>query len=285
MKKVFLIMLGISFMFLACVDTEKGEEESLKSDIDSAVTGLKMMQVEAGEFKMGMEGGLANEVPVHTVNINSSYYISAYEITFDLYELYVREIKKPLPDDNGWGRGKRPVINISWMNMTAFCNWLSEKAGLEPCYARVSCDFSRNGFRLPTEAEWEFAARGGNKNQGFLFSGSNNSDEVAWTSENTDKTMDVGLKKPNELGIYDMSGNVWEFCYDWYKSDYYSSSPEISPVGPDRKEIDATYGGEKVRRGSSFTYDSEYARVSFRSAEKTNYKDFGIGFRVVRSEE
>ena len=285
MKKVLLLILSISLLFSACVNKEQKEAEILKSNIYSKVKNLKMVQVDSGDFKMGIEGYFSNEMPVHTVSINSSFYISAYEITFDLYDLYVREIKKSLPDDNGWGRGKRPVINISWMNMTAFCNWLSEKAGLEPCHTRISCDFSKNGFRLPTEAEWEFAARGGTKSQGFLFSGSNDSNEVAWTSENTDKSMEVGLKKPNELGIYDMSGNVWEFCYDWYKPDYYTSSPITAPIGPDKKEIDSTYGGEKVRRGGSVTYDPEYARVSFRSAENTSYKDFGIGFRVVRNRE
>ncbi|MBB6482484.1 formylglycine-generating enzyme family protein [Spirochaeta isovalerica] len=253
--------------------------------IHLALEKLEMVLVEKGEFDMGRNGGSNNEGPEHRVKIENSFYISAHEITFELYDLYAQEKKKSLPKDNGWGRGKMPVINITWMNMTAFCNWLSEKADLNPCYTMMTCDFSKNGFRLPTEAEWEFAARGGNNSLGYLFSGGNISNEVAWTSENTDRNMETGLKKPNELGIYDMSGNVWEFCFDWYKEAYYQSSPIGFPIGPEKKEIDTTYGGEKVRRGGSITYAPEYARTTFRSAEKTNYGDFGIGFRIVRNAE
>ncbi|HEY84898.1 MAG TPA: formylglycine-generating enzyme family protein [Chloroflexi bacterium] len=140
------------------------------------------------------------------------------------------------PDDNGLGRGSRPVFGISSYEAIAFCNWLSEKEGLIPCYTgrkkATRCDFSANGYRLPTEAEWEYAARGGPLSRGCQYAGSDDPDEVAWYDENSGGELHpVGQKKPNELGLYDMSGNMWDWCWDWYDSDYYNSSPEADPGG------------------------------------------------------
>ncbi|MBI9106822.1 MAG: formylglycine-generating enzyme family protein [Spirochaetales bacterium] len=252
---------------------------SLDERIQISVNSLKLVFVEAGTFMMGADA----ESPGHKVILTRDYFISAYEITFDLYDLYCESAQKVKPKDEGWGRGERPVMWVSWLNAKDFCNWLSINSGLDPCYSGITCDFSKNGYRLPSEAEWEFAARGGKHSRNFIYSGSDVLDEVGWYSENTETTQAVGQKKPNELGIYDMSGNLFEFCNDWYLKGYYEISPEINPAGPMRTEIDTTYGGKRVRRGSNFNYDEDSARVVHRSAEELKGKDFGMGFRIVRN--
>ena len=133
-----------------------------------------------------------------------------------------------------WKGPKLPVEYVSWYDCQEFIKKLNALTG--------------QNFRLPTEAEWEYAARGGSKSQGYEYSGSNNLDDVAWYDSNSgDKTHDVATKKPNELGLFDMSGNVLEWCQDWYGRDYYSSSPSSNPTGP-------ASGSYRVQRGGSW-YD------------------------------
>ena len=136
-------------------------------------------------------------------------------------------------------------------------------------------------FRLPTEAEWEYAARGGNRSQGYKYSGSNNIDDVAWYWANSSNTTHpVGTKAPNELGLYDMSGNVWEWCSDWYSdwygSSYYSSSPSTNPTGP-------STGSDRVGRGGSWGSSAGYCRVSIRGSDDPGYRYSSIGFRLAIS--
>jgi formylglycine-generating enzyme required for sulfatase activity len=176
-----------------------------------------------------------------------------------------------------------------------YCNWLSEREGLQKCYARsnrqksgffnkifskeeeyIIYNFKSNGYRLPTEAEWEYAARGGNKSKGYKYSGSDNLDEVAWYWENSNRqTHEVGRKKPNELALYDMSGNVWEWVWDWYGA--YSSGSQTNPTGP----VNGSYRG---LRGGSWSDFSEYCRVAFRDGY--GYPIYGSdfsGFRLLRT--
>jgi formylglycine-generating enzyme required for sulfatase activity len=130
-------------------------------------------------------------------------------------------------------------------------------------------------YRLPTEAEWEFAARGGNNSKGYLYSGSNNIDSVAWYAENSiEKIYPIGKKQPNELGIFDMSGNVEELCADFYDKKFYSSSPELNPIGPSE-------GSDRVIRGGSWHFSKKYCCVSFRDAFTPETFDSSVGFRLV----
>jgi formylglycine-generating enzyme required for sulfatase activity len=151
-----------------------------------------------------------------------------------------------------------PVENISWNDVQVFIKKLNALTG--------------KNYRLPTEAEWEFAARGGKESKGYKYSGSNNIDEVAWYRTNSDNTTHpVGTKKPNELGIYDMSGNVWEWCNDWY-SDY-SEASQINPTGP-------TSGTWRIIRGGVMNMAAQYSRITYRAGVPPNSIG-GFGFRLV----
>ena len=153
-----------------------------------------------------------------------------------------------------------------------------EQVSWEDCQTFISKLNSLTGkkFRLPTEAEWEFAARGGIKSKGYKYSGSNTLGDVAWYGDNSvNKTHDVGTKNPNELGLYDMSGNVWEWCNDWWR--YYSSSPSNNPTGP-------SSGTDRVSRGGSWLNDASYCRSSNRNYGTPGNRDHNLGLRLCLSE-
>jgi len=247
----------------------------------------QMILVEKGSFTMGdtWGGGDSDEKPTHKVTFTYNFYIGKYETTFDEYDAFCEATGRSNPDDNGWGRGQRPVIAVRWYDAIAYCNWLSEKEKLPKAYdnngnlldkdGRVTIDPSKVvGYRLPTEAEWEFAARGENKSNGYKYSGSDNVVDVAWYSSNSgNRTQEVGKKVPNELGIYDMSGNVWEWCSDWYGN--YSSSAQTNPYN--------NSGSFRVIRGGSWHIIAADVRVANRGyVSPTNSYNF-LGFRICRT--
>jgi formylglycine-generating enzyme required for sulfatase activity len=247
----------------------------------------EVVLVEAGDFEMGSSDGYADQQPVHTVTITKPFHIGKYEVTFEEYDIFCENTQKcSKPDDRGEGRGKRPVVGVDWYDAIAYCNWLSEEEALAPCYSGkgklTQCDFSANGYRLPTEAEWEYAARGGLKSQGYSFAGSNNPDEVAWYDENAGgETHPVGQKKPNELGLYDMSGNMFEWCWDWYIEDYYRKSPSVDPPGPPLPKVKNPWELVRVRRSGSWRENSDNIRITTRSFDGPSYPGDN-GFRLVR---
>jgi outer membrane protein OmpA-like peptidoglycan-associated protein len=158
-----------------------------------------------------------------------------------------------------------PVGNISWNDAVEYCKWLSRETG--------------KNFRLPTEAEWEYAAKGGVKSKGFKYVGGNNLDEVAWYLGNSDnRAHTVGKKMPNELDIYDMAGNIREWCSDWYGESYYKTSPVENPAGPDR-------GSHRVLRGGSWGSEADRMRISYRNNEFPYNSALGFGFRLAISGE
>ena len=170
----------------------------------------------------------------------------------------------------------RPVEKVTWFDCVAFCNKLSEKEGLNKAYTingkDVQCNFDADGYRLPTEAEWEYCARAG---EDFLYSGSDNIEEVAWTFENSkEQTHGVGQKKANGFGLFDMTGNVWEWCWDWYEE--YSSSSTEDPTG-------ATTGTSRVVRGGSRGNDAGSARLSSRLRGCHSYRSYYLGLRLCRT--
>ena len=218
---------------------------------------FKMVKVDGGTFTMGgtSEQGkdsYADEKPTHSVTL-SSYYIGQMEVTQALWRAVMGKNPSYNVGDN------LPVTNVSWNDCQEFIKKLNSLTGAK--------------FRLPTEAEWEYAARGGKKSKKYKYSGSNNIDDVAWYTYNSGgKTHAVGTKRPNELGIYDMSGNVYEWCSDWY--DSYSSMSQTNPKG-------ANSGSYRVMRGGCYSYDARYCRVSYRSLRNPTDSSLYSGLRLV----
>lgn len=217
-----------------------------------------MIKVEAGSFIMGCtseQGGdcYSDEQPYHRVTITQDYYIGKFEVTQELYEAVMGT------NPSNWKAFDRPVENVSWNDAQEFCAELSRMTGRR--------------FSLPTEAEWEYAARGGKKSSGAKYSGSSSVANVAWYDGNSgSQTHRVGQLRANELGIYDMSGNVWEWCYDWYGD--YSSSSQTDPMGP-------SSGSSRVLRGGGWNDSAGNCRVSNRCNGSPAYRNTYIGFRVV----
>jgi len=226
--------------------------------------GIEMVFVKGGTFTMGSNDGESDEKPAHQVTL-SDFYIGKYEVTQKQW----REImgaSASLSDPSRFTDcDDCPIENISWNDVQEFIKKLNQKTG--------------KTYRLPTEAEWEYAARGGSKpdvkrsrNSDFKYSGSNNIQKVAWFIDNSGrKTQPIGQKKPNELGIYDMTGNVDEWCSDWYGSDYYKNSPAINPKGP-------ASGDERVVRGGAWNCNLNYCRVASRDGINPNFRH-SSGFR------
>jgi sulfatase modifying factor 1 len=237
----------------------------------------RMVEVGVGRFVMGAREGVSHERPAHEVLLRS-FSIARFETTFSEYDLFCEATGKEKPDDRGWGRGARPVVSVTWRDAVEYCNWLSDREGYARCFtiseAGVACDFGANGYRLPTEAEWEYAARAG---YGSRYAGSEDPGKVAWYRENAErKTHEVGKKEPNRLGLFDMSGNVWEWCWDFYDSNFYAHSPGDSPSGPET-------GKARVLRGGSWYNGSSYERVTARGYADENERTDMFGFRVVRT--
>lgn len=218
---------------------------------------FKMIKVEGGTFSMGATSeqeydALSCEKPVHSVTL-SDYYIGETEVTQELWEAVMGSNPSYFEGDN-----QRPVENVSWNDCQKFIKKLNRLTGKE--------------FRLPTEAEWEYAARGGKYSRGYKYSGSNNADEVAWYDSNSgSKTHPVKTKKDNELGLYDMSGNVWEWCNDWWGC--YQSNSQTNPTGPSE-------GESRVLRGGGWCYFDMGVRVSRRDYLTPGYRHIIIGLRL-----
>ena len=221
---------------------------------------IDMVRVEAGTFTMGatpeMEKYFDWERPTHQVTLTNDYYIGKYEVTQALWQAVMGSNPSIFKGDN------LPVEQVSWDDCQEFISKLNR--------------ITDKKFRLPTEAEWEYAARGGNKSIGYQYSGSNNISDVAWYKDNSgSKTHAVGIKQSNELGIYDMTGNVWEWCQDWYRR--YDSSSQVNPTG-------ANSGSYHVYRGGSWNITTLECRSSYRNGIAPDERCYDLGLRLVLSE-
>jgi len=233
-----------------------------------------MVFVQGGAFQMGTSNRDRDERPFHTV-IVSDFYIGKYEITQKEWIEVMGE------NPSNWKGDSLPVENVTWFDAVEFCNKKSSIEGFTPCYTgsgyMIECDFTADGYRLPTEAEWEYAARGGAKmhyRSSQKYSGSNKIDSVAWFNLNSDqKTHPVGGKKANELGIYDMSGNIGEWCNDLFEN--YSSVFQVNPRGK-------LYGRDRVVRGGDWACRAWDSRVKGRQNFLPDIAFDYIGVRLLR---
>ena len=252
---------------------------------------LRMIRIEGGSFLMGSDAENADtdEKPVHTVTV-SDFELAAYPVTQALWEAVMGAGSNP----SRFKGPRRPVERVSWYDAAAFCNRLNARAGLPCCYFSdeqhtqayaLEGELPNEGpkyyrptpgaFRLPTEAEWEYAARGGRYGADTEYAGADRLKDVGWYGANSgSETQPVGLLLPNALGLYDLNGNVWEWCWDWYGE--YEPAPQIDPTGP-------VEGERRVLRGGSW----DYIYINCRSANRnwfdpdywfSNY----FGFRVSR---
>lgn len=279
LSRLFLLTL-LTLLILGCApiedmsaDTDKARKPSANSNTPEQKHLLSkasqkqlladMVWVEGGEFTMGsnVETARNREKPAHQVSLNG-FYIGKTEVSQSLFEELM-----------GWNNSffacdTCPVNNISWSNIQLFIDRLNKVTGKK--------------YRLPTEAEWAYAAKGGNKSQGYIYSGSNNIDDVAWYADNAErKSHPVAMKKPNELGLYDMTGNLWEFCQDDMSRKAYTKEPRINPIY--LRTDDPKQKSMKVIRGSGYEFNPNESEVYRRDGATNNVRMPDIGFRLALS--
>ena len=245
---IIIIIIIIVFIFSPCfLNASQIVTNKEKGFIDP-----DMVLIEGGRFLVQSE---------KLIDLTYSFYIGKYEVTFDEWNIYNSTLDKQLEVlDEGWGIKNRPAINVNWYEVINYCNWLSKQKGFPLAYDKkgnlldekgnITYDITKvKGFRLPTEAEWEYVARNRGKRSGQEFSGSSIANMVAWYKDNSDlKTHPVGEKKENELNMFDMSGNVWEWCHDIF--DTIIKDNLINPLG-------SKSGQFRVIRGGSFNLEKE----------------------------
>lgn len=278
-----IIIIALCALLTVACSSEDGDGPNAPDGYDANVMAL----IPAGTFRMGNitahADGDSNEIPIHQVTLTRSFLMARKEVTQALYEAVMGTNPSYFKGPN------LPVEQVTWYDAVEFCNELSRQQGLKPCYSgsdtSIACDFAANGYRLPTEAEWEYACRAGTETD--FYSGNmrhsgytpldSTLDRAGWYQGNSEPTTHpVGERKANAFGLYDMHGNVIEWCWDWLASGYYTSSPADNPRG-------AASGFRRVCRGGCWFSPASYCRSAFRnSAGPLTYYPF-CGFRVVRT--
>ena len=259
---------------------------NLRQEIVNEITG-NMVLINKNSFEIGDSDGESDEKPVKKVTVND-FYISKYEVTHKQW-IAIMESNP----GNFFECEKCAVERVNWYDAILFCNTLSKLSGYTPFYKvdktldesnhnfydhmkwKVTIQEGANGYRLPTEAEWELAAA---NQSDYQYAGSDDASEVAWTLSNSDGSPHpVGQKMPNKYGLYDMSGNFWEWCYDWYSPDYYATDENSNPQGPEEGQL-------RVIRGGGWMSHAIHARTRNRDRDAADNKNNFTGFRIVRNQ-
>ena len=273
MRISFCFFVVAALLLTGCKKEDGGapKTETAGAKTITTASGVEMVQVPGGSFMMGSENGEEDEKPVHQVTV-SGFLMDRYEVTLKSYESLMGKNPSKFVDP------QKPVERTSWVSAITYCNMRSAKEGLKPCYDLKTgeCEFSANGYRLPTEAEWEYACRAGSQND---------SDDVnvkGWFKTNSNQmTHAVGQKQANAWGLFDMHGNVAEWCNDRYGEKEYAAKVENNPHGPAK-------GDQRVLRGGCWKDAADACRSSARGSESPGLADacFGserYGFRCVRN--
>jgi formylglycine-generating enzyme required for sulfatase activity len=276
-RSVLSAALCAALSLTSCINTGPTGGSRTVEPIEIATTsGIEMVILPGGEFLMGSSSADADEGPRHSVRV-SSLAIDKFEVNQDEYAAL------ELPDPSHFKGEHRPVEQVRWSDAALFCNQRSRREGLEPCYneATFECNFEADGYRLPTEAEWEYAARAGAETD-YDFGNSPQAlkSHACYAGNSRKKTDPVGQKKANGWGLHDMYGNVSEWCHDVYGETYYQDSPSDDPRGP-------AQGKKRVMRGGSWKSSEAGCRVSIRQAAFPGITDACFardtyGFRCVR---
>lgn len=257
--------------------TSGTEEHPANSNTESpeAAAAQEMVLIPAGAFTMGDQDEVDAEP--HVVSV-SAFFMDKNLVTQEQFQKVMGE------NPSRWKGEGNPVEQVRWSDAVRYCNKRSELEGLKPCYDLTTwkCDFNADGYRLPTEAEWEYACRAGATTAYYFGESESKLGDHAWYDKNSGgHPRPVGKKKPNAWGLYDMAGNLWQWCNDFYQVDYYTQSPKQDPRGPDE-------GKTKVVRGGAWRFSADNCRAGYRYNESPGYADvcFGYdiyGFRCVRN--
>ncbi|HAW09453.1 MAG TPA: hypothetical protein DCW42_09925 [Bacteroidetes bacterium] len=262
-----IVPLTSSSEVMVIVDQDSSNKYAIKV---SRLPKIECVEISSGSFIMGSNYGLKDELPVHTVQISSPFLMSIYEINQFVYEQVMGTNPSIVKDH------KLPVDSVNWIDAIQFCNKLSEIDGLTPAYQffgeNVTWNVETDGWRLPTESEWEYACRAGTQGE---YSGDWILDDLGWYNMNSGMhSHPSGRKTGNLWGLFDMNGNLWEWCWDFYADDYYNNSSGTDPKGPDS-------GSRHVARGGSWNEGNIFARSSNRSYPDNSLQS--TGFRIVRT--
>jgi formylglycine-generating enzyme required for sulfatase activity len=277
-KRILIILIVSSVLILQSGCKRETPDETLASPNEPAKavaqSGMTMIRIPAGTFTMGDADEI--DAPLHDVTLDS-FYMDTTLVTQVQYEKLMGD------NPSRWKDPKNPVEQVRWWDAVRFCNKRSEADGLVPCYdlSTWSCNIQANGYRLPTEAEWEYACRAGTTTPYFMGKDASKLADYAWFDKNSGgHPQPVAQKKPNAWGLYDMCGNLWQWCQDFYDVDYYDQGPAANPTGPQT-------GDTKVVRGGAWKSSADSCRAGYRYNEGPGQPDvcFGYdiyGFRCVR---
>lgn len=275
----FTLPMALSAL-LGCTSSSEPQPKSVTGEGMTNSIGMELKLIPTGEFSMGSPDTktrpiYVREKPQHRVRITRPFLLGVHPVTQEQYQKVMEE-----NPSNFKGNPLHPVEVVSWFDAIEFCNRLSEQEGHKPYYKvdrETVTILDGDGYRLPTEAEWEYACRAGSP-ASYCFG--DNAEELhyyAWFAENSNgETHPVGQKQPNAWGLYDIHGNVWEWCQDWYTADYYGQSPVSDPLGPSE-------GSRRVFRGGGWVFSAVSCRSAFRDGYAPDSRTNSLGFRVLRS--